>query len=142
MFHLSDPTHGVRAIKFVHLNSWKVHVTMKVIGMRTLEMGRVGLFMIGRLFKRVRVQGADHPLVKCVFDILDGETLFMEVLNGGIELDNVGINGLDIFLVLDVVGNQGIDFLGTGGFHLGRGKNGQAVPHRKKKVIGEGYHNR
>jgi hypothetical protein len=76
---------------------------MKVIGMRALEMGRVSVFMIGRLFIRGRVQGATHQLVECVFDVFDGGTLVLEGLNGGIELANVGIEGLDVLLVLDVV---------------------------------------
>jgi hypothetical protein len=44
---------------------------MKVIGMRALEMGRVSVFMIGRLFRRGRVQGVTHQLVECVFDVFD-----------------------------------------------------------------------
>jgi hypothetical protein len=71
---------------------------------------------------------------------LMGGTLVLEGLNGGIELANVGIEGLDVLLVLDVFRNQGIEFLVVGGFHLGRGKNGQVGPHRKKRVTGEGYH--
>jgi len=51
MFHLSDPTRGIRAIKFVHLNSMKTQFVMKVIGMKGVEMGRFDVFMVGRLLK-------------------------------------------------------------------------------------------
>jgi hypothetical protein len=71
MFHLSDPSNGIQPIKFVHLNSGKVKVLRKVGGMRTLVMGRVIIFLIGRFLRRFRVQGAAHQLVKCVFDVLD-----------------------------------------------------------------------
>jgi hypothetical protein len=43
-------------------------------------------------------------LVECVFDVFDVGTLVLEDLNGGIELANVGIESLDVLLVLDVVG--------------------------------------
>jgi hypothetical protein len=102
---------------------------MKVIGMRTLEMGRVSVFMIGRFFRRGRVQGVTYQLVECAFDVFDCGTLVLEDMNRGIDLSNVGIYGLDVLLVIGIVGNQGIEFLGMGGCHLGRGKNGQAGLH-------------
>ena len=70
------------------------------------------------LFRKGRVQGAVHQLVECVFDRFDGGTLVMEDMNGGIELVNVGIESLDVLLVLEVVRNQGIEFLGLYGIHL------------------------
>jgi hypothetical protein len=38
MFHLSDPTSGIQAIKFVHLHSRKTHITMKGVGLKSLEL--------------------------------------------------------------------------------------------------------
>jgi hypothetical protein len=87
--------------------------------MRTLVMGRVMVFLIGWLFRRGRVQGMAHQLVKCVFDVFDVGTLVLEGLNRGIELANVGIDILDVLLVLDVVNNQCIEFLGTGWWPFG-----------------------
>ena len=95
-------------------------------------MGRVSVFMIGKLFIRGRVQGETHQLVECVFDV---GTLVLEYMNRGIELANVGIESLDVLLILDVLGNQCIEFLGVGGFHLGRDKNGQAGSHWKKLQV-------
>jgi hypothetical protein len=92
--------------------------------MRALEMGIIGVFKIGRLLKRGRVHGVAHQLVECAFDVLMDGTLVLEGLNGGIELVNVLIEGLDVLLVLDVVNNQCIEFLVVGFYHLGRGKNG------------------
>jgi hypothetical protein len=54
---------------------------------------------------------------------------YLEGLNRGIELANVGIESLDVLLVVEVVNNQGIEFLGVGGDHLGRGNNVQASLH-------------
>jgi hypothetical protein len=90
--------------------------------MRTLVMGRVIVFLIGRLFKRGRVQGAAHQLGECVFDVF---AFFLEGLNRGIEPAKVGIDSLDVLLVPEIVDNQVIEFLGMGGGHLGRGKNRQ-----------------
>jgi hypothetical protein len=78
MFHLSDPTHGIRTIKFVHLNSRKMSFVVKVIGMKGLEMGRISVFMVGRLSIGGRVQGLAHPFVKFDFD---GGILALEGLN-------------------------------------------------------------
>jgi hypothetical protein len=64
-------------------------------------MGIVSIFMIGRFFRKGRVQGVVHQLVECVFELFDvflGGTLVLEGLNGGIELANVGIEGLDVLL--------------------------------------------
>jgi hypothetical protein len=58
-----------------------------------------------------------HQLVECVFDVFVGCTLVLQGLNGGIELANVGIEGFDVLLDLDVVGNKGIDFLVACVFH-------------------------
>jgi hypothetical protein len=68
-------------------------------------------------------------LVECLFDVFDVGTLVLEDLNEGIKLANVGIDSLDFLLVLYVFSNQGIELLGVGGFHLGRGENGQADLH-------------
>jgi hypothetical protein len=46
MFHLSDPTNGIQAINFVHLDSEKTQFVMKVMGVRAMEKGRFGIFMI------------------------------------------------------------------------------------------------
>jgi hypothetical protein len=59
-----------------------------------------------------------HQLFKCVFDVFDVGTLVLEDLNRGIEQDNVGIDILDVLLVLEVVSNQCIEFLGMSGGHL------------------------
>jgi hypothetical protein len=53
--------------------------------MRTLVMRRVLVFLIGWLFRRGRVQGMPHQLVKCGFDVFDVGTLVLEDLNRGIE---------------------------------------------------------
>jgi len=34
MLHLSDQTHGIRAIKFIDLNMGKTRVTMKGVGLK------------------------------------------------------------------------------------------------------------
>jgi hypothetical protein len=85
LFHLSDPTHGIRAIKFVHLNSGKTQFAMKVIGMKGLQMGGVGIFMVGRLFRGGRVRGLAHPFVEFGFKGVkatsEGDILDLEGLN-------------------------------------------------------------
>jgi hypothetical protein len=63
-------------------------------------MGRVIVFLIGRLFIRGRVHGVPHQLVECFFDVFDVGTLVMEDMNRGIDLANVGIESLDVLLVL------------------------------------------
>jgi hypothetical protein len=88
MFHLNDPACGIQAIKFVHLNSGKAEVSRKVDSMRTLVMGKVMFFQIGWFFRRERVHGMTHELVKCGFDffkVFDVGTLVLEDLNNGIE---------------------------------------------------------
>jgi hypothetical protein len=107
---------------------------MKMIRMRVLKMGRVGVFMIGSFFKRGMVQGVAHQLVKCVFNVFDvflGDTIVLESLNEGIEPTIFGIKGHDVLLVMDVVSNQGIEFLVTGGFHLDIVENGKEGLQRK-----------
>jgi hypothetical protein len=86
----------------------------------------------------------DHQFFECVFDGFDvfvGGTLVLEGLNGGIELSNFGIKGLDVLLILYVVENKGIEFLVVGGFLLGREKNGSGGDAHKKCYNG-GYHAR
>jgi hypothetical protein len=39
VFHLSDQTSGIRAIKFVHLDSWKTQIMMKRVGLKLLGIG-------------------------------------------------------------------------------------------------------
>jgi hypothetical protein len=39
MFHLSDPTHGIRAIKFSHLKFGKTQFTINMVGMKGHGMG-------------------------------------------------------------------------------------------------------
>jgi surfactin synthase thioesterase subunit len=46
MFHLSDPTHGIRAIKFVHLNYGKMEVMRKGVGMKGHSMGGCNAFEV------------------------------------------------------------------------------------------------
>jgi hypothetical protein len=86
--------------------------------MRTLVMGRVMVFLIVWLFKRGRVFGTSHQLVKCGFNVFYVATLVLEDLNIGIERANVGIDSLDFLLALEVVNNQCIDFLGMSGGHV------------------------
>jgi hypothetical protein len=91
--------------------------------MRTLVMGRVMVFLIAWLFRRGRVHRMTHQLVKCVFDVFDVGTLVLKGLSRGTELYNVGIYILDVLqVVMDVVSNQFIEFLGASDGHLGRGK--------------------
>jgi hypothetical protein len=84
-----------------------------VIGMRILEMGIFDIVMVGRLFKKGRFERETCQLVKCVFNVFDGGTLVLEDMNEGIEIDNVGFESLYTILVLDVIGNQGIQVLGA-----------------------------
>jgi hypothetical protein len=39
MFHLSNPSYGVQAIKFIHINFGKMKVMMKGVGMKGHGMG-------------------------------------------------------------------------------------------------------
>jgi hypothetical protein len=39
MLHLGDPTHGIKAIKFIDLNSVKMSIMMKGVGMKGHSMG-------------------------------------------------------------------------------------------------------
>jgi hypothetical protein len=94
MFHLSDLACGIQAIKFVHLNSRKTHFEMKMIGKSGMEMGRVGIFMIGRLFIEGRAHGSTHQFFKCVVDggilVLEVAILVLKGLNKGTEGAKVG----------------------------------------------------
>jgi len=60
--------------------------------MGTLVMARFMVFLIGWLFRRGRVWGMTHQLVKCRFDIFEVGTLVLEYLNSEINRDNVGID--------------------------------------------------
>jgi len=44
MFHLGDPTSGVRAIKFGYIHPWKAYVPLKVMGLK--GMGRSFTFSL------------------------------------------------------------------------------------------------
>jgi hypothetical protein len=88
MFHLGDPACGIRAIKFVHLNSGRAEVLIKVGSMRTLVMGRVMVILIRWLFKIGRVLGMTHKVSKHgfeVFEVFDVGTLVLEGLNRRID---------------------------------------------------------
>jgi hypothetical protein len=54
MLHLGDAAHGIRAIKFIDLNSGKTGVMMKGVGMKGDSMGGVNI-ILGRV---VRGRGA------------------------------------------------------------------------------------
>jgi len=88
MFHLGDPTCGIRSIKCVHLNSKRAEVSRKMGSMRTLVMGRVMVILIRWFFRRGRVLGTTHEVFKGgfkVFKVFDVGTLFLEDLNSRID---------------------------------------------------------
>jgi len=121
MFHLGDPTCGIGSIKFVHCNSGRGEVSRKLGSMRTLVMGIFMVILIRWLLRRGRVLGTTHEVFKCdfeVFNVFDMGTLVLEGLNRQIDWDKVVIYILDVFLLLVVVNNQGIELLGSGGCHL------------------------
>jgi hypothetical protein len=62
MFHLGDPSYGIRSIKFVHLNSGREEVSIKVGSIRTLVMGRVMVILIRWFFIRGRVWGMSQEV--------------------------------------------------------------------------------
>jgi hypothetical protein len=86
MFHLSDPTCGIQAIKFIDLNSGKMGVAMKMMEMRVVEKGKFNVFLIERFFKGGRVKGLAHQFFECG---IDGGILVLEDLNIGIEGDKI-----------------------------------------------------
>jgi hypothetical protein len=71
MFHLGDPSCVIQSIKFVHLNSGRVEVPIKLGSMRTLVMGRVVVILIRWLFKRGRVLGTTHEVFKGGFEVFE-----------------------------------------------------------------------
>jgi len=99
---------------------------IKSMSMFSWHTPRLGWKLLNEPRKNNRgmVHGANHQLVECVFDV---GTLVMEDMNKGIDLANVGIESLDVLLFLYVVDNQGIEYLGARGGHLGRGKIGRRV---------------
>jgi len=68
--------------------------------------------LIRWFFRRGRVLGMVHEVL---FEVW---TFLLEDWNIQIDLDNVGIDILDVFLVLVVINNQGFVFLGSRGGHL------------------------
>jgi hypothetical protein len=61
-----------------------MEVSRKVCSMRTLVMGRVTVILIRWLFRRGRVLGMAHEVVKGgfeVFEVFDVGTLFLEDLD-------------------------------------------------------------
>jgi hypothetical protein len=81
IFHLGEPFCRIRAIKFVHVNSWRVEVSQKVVSMRTLLMGRVLTILIRWFFRRGRVLGMTHEVFKGGFEVFDVGKLVLEGLN-------------------------------------------------------------
>jgi hypothetical protein len=51
ILHLGDLAHGIEAIKFIHLNSRKMRLTMKGIGMKGHFVEGVTTNYVGGLFK-------------------------------------------------------------------------------------------
>jgi hypothetical protein len=120
--------------------------------MRAVGMRRFIVILIRWLFIRERVLGTTQEFFFKVFDV---GTLFLEVfyvgtlvledINSGIDGANVGIEKIDVILVLMLVSNKGIEFLGSCGSHLEKraGKwyrenkrdlEGWVGPQRKKGV--------
>jgi hypothetical protein len=64
MFHLDDPTNGIRAIKFIDLKWGKTGVTQKGVGMKGHNMGGVNTIYLGGLFMEGGVVGSLHYLVE------------------------------------------------------------------------------
>jgi hypothetical protein len=46
MFHLGDPTSGVRAIKFGYIHPRKAYVPLKVMGLKGMGLGRSFTFSL------------------------------------------------------------------------------------------------
>jgi len=90
--------------------------------MKSLGMGGVDIFIVGRFFIGGRVRGLVHPFVelgfKVVKEVIEGFLLVIEVLNFAIDGTNVGIDVLDVTLVLVVVDDQDTYFLVAGESHL------------------------
>jgi hypothetical protein len=64
MLHLGNPTCGIRAIKFIELNSGKTRVTMKGVKMKGHSMGGVITIYLGGLFREGGVMESIQPLVE------------------------------------------------------------------------------
>jgi hypothetical protein len=64
MLHLGDPAHGIKAIKFIDLNSGKTRATMKGVGLKGHSMGGVNTIYLGGLFKEGGGLGSIQQLVE------------------------------------------------------------------------------
>jgi hypothetical protein len=84
MFHLGDPSCGIRSIKCFHLNYGRAKVLRKLGRMRTLVMGRVVVILIIWFLRRGRVLGRAHEVVKGGFEVFDVGTFSLEDLNSRI----------------------------------------------------------
>jgi hypothetical protein len=51
MFHLGDPTGGIRAIKFVHIHSRKEKFPLKGMGLKIMRMVGCLTFKVQRLVR-------------------------------------------------------------------------------------------
>jgi hypothetical protein len=54
MFHLSDPTHGIQAIKFIHVHFGKTKFLVRRVRMKWHGMGAINAFWIISLFRGAR----------------------------------------------------------------------------------------
>ena len=101
MLHLSDPTHGIKAIKFIDLKAGKTRVTMKGVGLKIQRMRGINNIW---LVQGGRTQGAVQQLVD---NRLEGVKLVYEfgfhgvkfMLESGIKLCKAGFgraNFLDV----------------------------------------------
>jgi len=90
--------------------------------MKGVEMGIVGVFIVGRFFREGMVHGSTHQFVDFFFDggilVLEGGILVFEDLNGGVEATKIGNGFHDILLVLGFFCDHGSDFLVAGEIRL------------------------
>jgi len=80
MLYLSDPTRGIRAIKFIDLNMGKTWVTMKGVGLKMRIMRRINRIW---LVQGGRTQSVVQQLVD---NILEGVKLVHEFGIHGVKL--------------------------------------------------------
>jgi hypothetical protein len=64
VFHLSDPTCGIRAIKFVHLHMRGMQVPLKVVGRKRGGLGGFRTFRVIRCGRRERIWVGLNKVVK------------------------------------------------------------------------------
>jgi len=57
MFHLINPTDGIQAIKFIHIDSRKIQFMLKVVGMKGSGMRGFDALWVIRWCRRERISG-------------------------------------------------------------------------------------